>query len=181
MSEAPRTEGFVPHAFAPQPEFLDNTETNRARPLTDAVITVRVIKNFEYRTMKALVLHVDLTQTNVEQLRVRCIEAVRTQPAFKAYRSVADQLGTSHAHTDTVKLYTRAHGAKTSNLIINLDHPEWIFANDPAGPSLAELGIGACVWCSRRKRNGALALQPRGVRRVFGEPPDPLGRDRVAM
>ena len=59
MSEAPRTEGFVPHAFAPQAEFLDNTETNRARPLTDAVITVRVIKNFEYRTMKALVLHVD--------------------------------------------------------------------------------------------------------------------------
>lgn len=95
MSEAPRTEGFVPHAFAPQAEFLDNTETNRARPLTDAVITVRVIKNFEYRTMKALVLHVDLTTMTMAQLREKCIESVKTQPAFKAYRNVADKLGTS--------------------------------------------------------------------------------------
>lgn len=95
MSEAPRTEGFVPHAFAPQAEFLDNTETNRARPLTDAVITVRVIKNFEYRTMKALVLHVDLTTMTMAQLRKKCIECVKTQPAFKAYRNVADKLGTS--------------------------------------------------------------------------------------
>ena len=27
---------------------------------------------------------------------------------------------------DTLKLYTRAHGAKTTNLIINLDHPDWM-------------------------------------------------------
>lgn len=94
MSEAVRTEGFQSHAFTPQTSFLDNTETNHARPLTDAVITVRVIKNFEYRTMKALVLKVDLTTTNVAQLMQMCVEAVRTQPGFKAYRNVADQLGT---------------------------------------------------------------------------------------
>ncbi|WFD44387.1 hypothetical protein MPSI1_003055 [Malassezia psittaci] len=135
MSQADgRTEGYNLHAYRPQSEFLDNTETHHARPLTDAVITVRVIKSFEYRTMKALVLHVDLTQTNIAQLRERCVDAVRTQAGFKAYRNVANQL-------DTLKLYTHAHGAKTSNLIINLDHPEWIFANDPKGPCLADLGI----------------------------------------
>lgn len=48
--------------------------------------------------------------------------------------------------TDTVKLYTRAHGAKTTNLIINLDHPDYILANEGVdGPSLADLGIGGCL------------------------------------
>lgn len=172
MSAAPRTEGFVPHAFAPQAEFLDNTETNRARPLTDAVITVRVIKSFEYRTMKALVLHVDLTQTNVAQLQARCKEAVRTQPAFKAYRNVVDQLGRCLRATDpdTVKLYTRAHGAKTTNLIINLDHPEWIFASDPNGPPLAELGIGR--WHNLTKENETeLSLFNRAAYDAFLEHP----------
>jgi len=40
---------------------------------------------------------------------------------------------------DTLKLYTVAHGAKTTNLIINLDHDEWIF--DENSKTLAELGF----------------------------------------
>ena len=115
---APRSEGFEHHPYAPQTDFFDTTVTNQARPLTQAVITVRVIKNFEYRTMKALVLKdVDLTTLTTPQLIAQCKEAVRTQPGFKAYRNTVDQL-------DTIKLYTQAHGAKTTNLIINLDHPE---------------------------------------------------------
>jgi len=31
---------------------------------------------------------------------------------------------------DTIKLYTMAHGAKTTNLVINLDHDDWILDND---------------------------------------------------
>ena len=131
---APRSEGFEHHPYAPQTDFLDTTVTNQARPLTQAVITVRVIKNFEYRAMKALVLKdVDLTTLTAPQLIVQCKEAVRTQPGFKAYRNVVDQL-------DTIKLYTQAHGAKTTNLIINLDHPEWIFDNASDAP-LASLGV----------------------------------------
>ena len=39
-------------------------------PPTDATITVRVIKSFEYRVMKALVLHnVNLEKTTVEELK----------------------------------------------------------------------------------------------------------------
>ena len=170
MSDAVRTEGFVPHAFAPQAEFFDTTETNRARPLTDAVITVRVIKSFEYRTMKPLVLHVDLTQTNAAQLRTRCVETVRTQPAFKAYRSVADKLGTCAADPDTLKLYTRAHGAKTTNLIINLDHPEWILQNDENGPPLAELGIGTWRALMQKTRRSSRCSTARHTTRSWQTP-----------
>ncbi|WFD29927.1 hypothetical protein MSPP1_000941 [Malassezia sp. CBS 17886] len=134
MAEAPRNEGYLPHAFNPQQSFFDNRETNQARPATSAIITVRIIKNFEYRAMKALVLRdLDLTSTTVPQLIETCRHEVRTGPAFRAYRNCADKL-------DTVKLYTRAHGAKTTNLIINLDHPEWVFASDGTA-SLAELGL----------------------------------------
>lgn len=78
---------------------------------------------------------------------------VRSTPAFKAFRNAVDKLGTLHGSCgrpacsppDTLKLYTRAHGAKTTNLIINTDHPEYILANEgDQGRSLAELGIGRC-------------------------------------
>ncbi|CBQ68641.1 conserved hypothetical protein [Sporisorium reilianum SRZ2] len=112
------------HAFNPQADFSDNKETNIARPLTDAVITIRIIKSFEFRSMKAYVLKsIDLTTTTIAQLEQLCRQEVKTNSSFRAFRSYADQL-------DTLKLYTRAHGAKTTNLIINLDHPEWILEDE---------------------------------------------------
>jgi len=38
-----------------------------------------------------------------------------------------------------LKLYTKAHGAKTTNLIINLDHDDWILGDD--NKLLADLGF----------------------------------------
>jgi len=55
---------------------------------------------------------------------------VATQPGWKPYRNV---------DLDTLKLYTKAHGAKTSNLIINLDHDDWILTDD--SKTLVELGF----------------------------------------
>jgi len=52
------------------------------------------------------------------------------EQSWKPYRNVV---------LDTLKLYMKAHGAKTSNLIINLDHDDWILAND--GKTLEELGF----------------------------------------
>ncbi|GAW01965.1 cytoplasmic protein [Lentinula edodes] len=51
------------------------------------------------------------------------------KPGWKPYRNV---------QLDTLKLYTQAHGAKTTNLIINLDHDEWILADDS---TLADAGF----------------------------------------
>lgn len=43
-------------------------------------------------------------------------------------------------HVDTLKIYTKAHGSKTSNLIINLDHDDELMLNDDEA-TLADLGI----------------------------------------
>ncbi|KAI6036697.1 hypothetical protein BKA83DRAFT_4166656 [Pisolithus microcarpus] len=105
--------------------------TNTTLPLTEATVTVRVIKSFEYRTEKSLVLHkLDLQKTTVGELKNIAKQAVRSGPGWKAYRKV---------DLDTLKLYTKAHGAKTSNLIINLDHDDWVL--DDENKTLAEVGL----------------------------------------
>nr|XP_031859894.1 uncharacterized protein CI109_004743 [Kwoniella shandongensis]KAA5526966.1 hypothetical protein CI109_004743 [Kwoniella shandongensis] len=100
------------HATTP---FVSEHEplATELHPISDATITVRVIKSFEFRTQKSLVLqHLDLRSLTVGQL----MERVRQ---------------------DTMKLYTVAHGSKTSNLIINLNHDEWILDENKI---LAEVG-----------------------------------------
>lgn len=58
---------------------------------------------------------------------------IATAPTFKPFRTYASQL-------DTMKLYTRAHGSKTTNLIINLDHPEWVLEGEQKSKTLQEVG-----------------------------------------
>ncbi|GAC99707.1 cytoplasmic protein [Pseudozyma hubeiensis SY62] len=120
------------HAFNPQADFSDNKETNNARPLTDAVITIRIIKSFEFRSMKAFVIKsIDLTSTSVAELEEKCRQEVKTNSSYRAFKSYADKL-------DTLKLYTRAHGSKTTNLIINLDRPEWVLEDANLGALVKE-------------------------------------------
>ncbi|KAF8892690.1 hypothetical protein BD779DRAFT_1798686 [Infundibulicybe gibba] len=98
--------------------------SNTALPKTSATLTVRIIKSFEFRTERSLVLHkIDLENTTVGQLKDIARQAVLTQPGWKPYRNV---------NLDTIKLYTKAHGAKTTNLIINLDHDDWVLRDDDA-------------------------------------------------
>jgi len=105
--------------------------TNLTRPLSSSTITIRVIKSFTYRTEKSLVLHeLDLEHTTVRQLKDKVLNAVATQSGWKPYRTVL---------LDTIKLYTKAHGNKTSNLIINLDNDDWIFSDDDK--ILSDLGL----------------------------------------
>ncbi|QRW27423.1 altered inheritance of mitochondria protein 29 [Rhizoctonia solani] len=77
------------------------------------------------------VIHaLDLEHTTVGELKERVRNAIKTEPGWKPYRTV---------QLDTLKLYTKAHGAKTTNLIINLDHDDWILNDDSA--ILASLGF----------------------------------------
>jgi len=104
--------------------------TNIALPKTSATLTIRIIKSFEYRTERSLVLHnVNLDTTTGSDLKDLARQAIRTQPGWRAYGNVV---------LDTLKLYSKAHGAKTTNLIINLDHDEWII--DEA-KTLSDLGF----------------------------------------
>jgi len=101
---------------------ISDVLTNLTNPKTSATLTLRIIKSFEYRTEKSLVLHhVNLEATTVGRLKEIAKETIQSQPVWKPYRTV---------NHDTIKLYTKAHGAKTTNLIINLDHDDWILDDD---------------------------------------------------
>jgi len=115
----------------PSMSGISDVLTNVALPTTSATLTLRIIKSFEYRTERSLVLHgLNLETTTAGELKNIARQAVQTQPGWKPYRNVA---------LDTMKLYTKAHGAKTTNLIINLDHEEWIIDDDTK--ILADLGF----------------------------------------
>lgn len=59
----------------PEDDF-DDTTTNLAKPLNSATITVRVVKSFEYRVAKSLVLHnMDLQQITVGELKQKVRES----------------------------------------------------------------------------------------------------------
>ncbi|KAF8553398.1 hypothetical protein OG21DRAFT_1510251 [Imleria badia] len=112
-------------------EGISHILTNEAIPRTEATITVRVIKSFEYRTERGLVLHkLNLETTTVGGLKEIVRQAIQTGPAWRPYRN---------AVLDTLKLYTKAHGAKTTNLIINLDREDWILEDDDK--ILADVGL----------------------------------------
>ena len=78
---------------------------NEMRPRTDATITVRVIKSFEFRTERNLVVHhVNLKKTTIGELKdivnqgiEICLNdslgslnsiAIQSLPVWKAYRNV---------------------------------------------------------------------------------------------
>lgn len=70
------------HPFSPNTDSYSTTETNLQRPNTDAVLTIRVIKSFQFRSMKALVLKVDLTKETVKGLRERCVKGENKRAGF---------------------------------------------------------------------------------------------------
>ena len=59
---------------------------------------------------------------------------IQKQAAFKPCRSV---------DYDTLKIYVKAHGFKTQNLIINLDNEEWTLKDDEQ--TLQDAGCGKCA------------------------------------
>jgi hypothetical protein len=72
-----------------------------------------------------------------------------------------------------MKFYTVAHGHKTQNLIINLDHDEWIL--DDHSKTLAELGARkshhdlTAGELMDRKRDGTVIFQSRIIRSIQEE------------
>ncbi|PWW80154.1 hypothetical protein C7212DRAFT_159832, partial [Tuber magnatum] len=82
---------------------------------TSATLTIRVIKSFPYRTAKNLVLHnLDLTTLTSGALKERVRSEILSTSGggWKAYKGIG---------IDTLKLYTKAYGTKTNNLIINME------------------------------------------------------------
>lgn len=115
--------------------------TSNARPPTDSLLTIRIIKSFPYRNVKNHILtSVDLKLTTPKQLLERVQTIINTTGGLRPYRNVV---------YNTVKVYTKAHGTKSMNLVINFEGDEELVlacddeANKKAGESqsLWDLGI----------------------------------------
>ncbi|KAJ2691711.1 hypothetical protein H4R19_006302, partial [Coemansia spiralis] len=63
------------------------------------LVTIRVIKSFEYRTCRNIVLRVDPAAMTVGELKQACLERIGSETKFKPYRNVG---------FDTLKIYTQA-------------------------------------------------------------------------
>ncbi|KAL9714899.1 hypothetical protein Ac2012v2_001559 [Leucoagaricus gongylophorus] len=133
---------------------ISTLTTNLARPKTSATLTVRVIKSFKFRTEKNLVVHnINLEIATVGQLKEIARQGTKLTSKKGVDSNIILSLFSCANSTGleaipervvwlvfyTLKLYIRAHGAKTSNLIINLDHDDWILDDD--NRILAELGF----------------------------------------
>ncbi|KAI8922631.1 hypothetical protein BC831DRAFT_429879 [Entophlyctis helioformis] len=90
-------------------------------PPSGMTLTIRLIKSFEYRTTKNLVLHNIQSDMLVGDLKALVVSKIKTTPGFKPYLTTV---------FDALKLYVKAHGSKAMNLIINLDHDEDYFMDD---------------------------------------------------
>eukprot|EP00276_Gloeochaete_wittrockiana_P013336 CAMPEP_0184335586 /NCGR_PEP_ID=MMETSP1089-20130417/4129_1 /TAXON_ID=38269 ORGANISM="Gloeochaete wittrockiana, Strain SAG46.84" /NCGR_SAMPLE_ID=MMETSP1089 /ASSEMBLY_ACC=CAM_ASM_000445 /LENGTH=119 /DNA_ID=CAMNT_0026660319 /DNA_START=50 /DNA_END=406 /DNA_ORIENTATION=+ len=75
-----------------------------------SILTVRLIKSFEYRTIKNVVMHnLDLDNLTVRQF----IELIqRETQKFAPYKN---------NKFDTLKVYYHPHGMKPNHLVINLE------------------------------------------------------------
>lgn len=98
-----------------------------------AVITVRVIRSFEYRTCRNVVVRdVDPAVMKIDELVERVFEEMQKGNITKLLLQFPDQTQSHHrTFYNTLKLYMQPHGAKPNNTIINegsekeLVIPDW--------------------------------------------------------
>lgn len=109
---------------------------------SDSILTIRIIKSFPYRNVKNIILnHIDLKQTTCNQLFKLIIDKINKEGALKPYRGI---------NYDTIKIYTHAHGTKSMNLVINLEHDiddtvngSWVLdLSEESGKKLSDYDIG---------------------------------------
>ncbi|KAI5951543.1 hypothetical protein KGF54_004617 [Candida jiufengensis] len=111
--------------------------TSNVRPATDALITIRIVKSFPYRNVKNLILKdIDLKATTPKQLLEVVINNINTNGSLRPFRNV---------EYDSLKIYTKAHGSKSMNLVINFENDDdWVILKqnkEVEDKSLWELGV----------------------------------------
>lgn len=115
---------------------IEEPLTSNVRPATDAVLTVRIIKSFPYRNVRNhIIKSINLKETTPEQLFNQVIEIINTTGGLRPYRNV---------EYDTLKLYTKAHGTKSMNLVVNFENDEEFIIYSPTvkeSKTLYELGV----------------------------------------
>ncbi|KAN0014523.1 hypothetical protein ACTFIU_000841 [Dictyostelium citrinum] len=93
------------------------------------ILIIRVIRSFEYRTIKNLILKdIDLN-TNVSDFKKLVSEKIQTTPGFTPFKT---------KQYDSMKIFFVPHGQKPNNLTINLENDHYFLNNNK---SLAENGV----------------------------------------
>lgn len=97
-----------------------------------ATIVIRLIRSFEYRNVKNMVLHnVDIDKVTTEKLLEMINNKIQSDPAYVTHRN---------KKYDTLKIYSFPQSYKSQNLVINLEDDETrILLN---GKTLKQMGIG---------------------------------------
>ena len=105
---------------------------NAAEEIPRIIITIRLIRSFEYRSIKNIVLKIIpsllTVRELVEEIGREIARSTALPPPFKKY------------DYDTLKIFTFAHGQKPNSTAINLEDDEkYILSNLDA--KLVEYGI----------------------------------------
>lgn len=86
------TDSVLPPAQPPKGERAPNSEKavgQAAESSTGSItITIRLIKSFEYRTFKNVVLHGVLPDTTMGQIKTMVLDTIKSTPGYKPFLSV---------------------------------------------------------------------------------------------
>ncbi|ODQ81180.1 hypothetical protein BABINDRAFT_33953 [Babjeviella inositovora NRRL Y-12698] len=112
---------------------LEEPLTSSVRPITDSIITVRIIKSFPYRNVKNVILKdVNLQELTPQKLHKLMLDKINTEGAYRPYRNVV---------YDTLKVYNHAHQSKSMNLVVNMEDDEGLVLKLDDERSVYKLGV----------------------------------------
>jgi hypothetical protein len=78
-----------------------------------AVLTIRLIRSFEYRNVKLMILkNIDLDATTTQQLLDIVMKEIQSNSAYLPHRT---------RKYDTLKMYHKPHSFKSNHLVINFE------------------------------------------------------------
>lgn len=99
--------------------------------MSSGTVTIRLVRSFEHRNIKHIVLHdVDFSQTVSsfkEAIRKDLVSMQGIPPPFKKFTY------------DTLKISHKAHGAKSNDPVIDIENDQLILED---GVTLKEAGVG---------------------------------------
>lgn len=103
----------------------------------NVTLTIRVIKSFQYRNVKPIVLvGYDISNNSAKDLYEHCMKHIQKTGAFLAFRKTP---------FDFLKVYNHAQRTKSLNLVVNFDHDDdsrWILDIEDGEKKLCDYDIG---------------------------------------
>ncbi|KAG8904326.1 hypothetical protein FRB99_001911 [Tulasnella sp. 403] len=150
------------------PDDFDNTSTNLAKPPTAATLTIRVIKSFEFRTEKSLVLHdLNLETTACGELK----DKVAQSPIESSALDAADvQIPEVQKESNSRGTIPRRQPTYPPSSAAQQSTPSLVLNDNQPVPHSARVPYQEKVF---RMSTQSLPLRRKGKGRVESRPPAP--------